>query len=65
MDVTERLLNAKVMFFLEFLWFAPDFCTKCVIRLEKCSYMRFIRLKKCVDSNIIHWKKCNFASERI
>ena len=26
MDVTERLLNAKVVVFLEFLWFALKFC---------------------------------------
>ena len=28
MDVTEGLLNTKVMFFLEFLWLAPNFYTK-------------------------------------
>ena len=39
MDVTEGLLNTKVMFFLEFLWLAPNFYTKYMIGLKKCSYM--------------------------
>jgi len=32
--VTERLLNAKVVVFLEFLWFALKFCTKIYDWLE-------------------------------
>ena len=34
MDVTERLLNTKVVFFLEFLWFAVDFCASIIASLE-------------------------------
>ena len=33
--VTERLLYAKVVAFLEFLWVAADFCTKKCDWLEK------------------------------
>ncbi len=37
MYVTERLVNTKVMLFLEFLWFALGFLySKYLIRLEKC-----------------------------
>lgn len=41
MDVTERLLNTKVVVFLEFLWFAVEFllvqCNEIFDSLEKCS----------------------------
>lgn len=63
--VTERLLYVKVVVFLGFLWFTPDFCTKNVIDLKKCSYIWFIRLKKCTILKVIHLKKCNFAIGRI
>ncbi|EYA62454.1 hypothetical protein M070_1105 [Bacteroides fragilis str. A7 (UDC12-2)] len=39
MDVTERLLNTKVVVFLEFLWFAVEFllvqCNEIFDSLEK------------------------------
>ena len=54
MNVTERLLNTKVVFFLDFLRFAVGFLCSCVpiIRvldsLEKVWQNRVIRLKKCL-----------------
>ena len=60
MDVTERLLNANVVFFLEFLRFAVEFlCSeywKCLIRWEKCSTMGDIRWKKCNEAELFAWK---------
>ncbi|MEF2942560.1 MAG: hypothetical protein U0O40_03045 [Phocaeicola dorei] len=51
MDVTERLLNTKVVLFLELLRFAVDFLRYnyliCLIHLKKCSAMSGIRWKKC------------------
>lgn len=43
MDVTERLLNTKVVVFLEFLWFTVIF----LICLEKCTDTGDSRLIKC------------------
>lgn len=42
MDVTERLLNTKVVLFLEFLWFAVEF-----LRSDYLGYS--IRWKKCSE----------------
>lgn len=35
MDVTERLLNTKVVVFMEFLWFAVEFLRSVLDSLEK------------------------------
>lgn len=35
MDVTERLLNTKVVVFMEFLWFAMEFLRSVLDSLEK------------------------------
>ena len=43
MDVTERLLNAKVVVFLEILWFAVGF-----LHSEYLEYL--IRWKKCNET---------------
>ena len=45
MDVTERLLNAKVVFFLEFLRFASEF-----LRSDYFGYL--IRCKKCSETKL-------------
>lgn len=49
MDVTERLVNAKVVFFLEFLRFAVGF-----LRSDYLVYS--IRWKKCGETELFAWK---------
>lgn len=49
MDVTERLLNTKVVGFLEFLWFAVEF-----LRSEYLECL--IRWKKCNETELFAWK---------
>ena len=60
MDVTERLLNTKVVLFLELLRFAVDFLRYnyliCLIHLKKCSAMSGIRWKKCNGAELFAWK---------
>ena len=60
MDVTERLLNTKVVLFLEFLRFAVDFLRYnyliCLIHLKKCSAMSGIHWKKCNEAELFAWK---------
>ena len=52
MDVTERLLNTKIMLFLEFLRFAVGFLRSDYLggldSFEKVQRNRIIRLKKCL-----------------
>lgn len=63
--VTERLLNAKVVVFLGFLWFAVGFLHKKCDWLEKMYLYMIYSLEKVYWFGVIRWKKCNFASERI
>lgn len=64
--VTERLLNTKVVVFLEFLWFAVCFFIFLKVLDDRKSVikpgnfcLRLIRLKKCRAMGDIRWKKCN------
>ena len=54
MDVTERLLNAKVVFFLEFLRFASEF-----LRSDYFGYL--IRCKKCSETKLFAWKSVGWC----
>jgi len=49
MDVTERLLNTKVVVFLEYLRFAVRF-----LRSDYFGYS--IRWKKCSETELFAWK---------
>ena len=52
--VTERLLNAKVVVFLGFLWFAVEF-----LRSDYLGYS--IRLKKCSETELFVWKSVGYC----
>ena len=49
MDITERLLNTKVVILLGFLWFVVEF-----LRSDYLGYS--IRWKKCSKTELFAWK---------
>lgn len=57
MDVTECLLNPKIVAFLEFLWYHYVFCAKRYDSLEKVCYYGQYSLEKVYNSMIYSLKK--------